>query len=115
MKKTEALVRVKEAELEVKKMKDRATSERDRILKEARREVLKIQDESRHTAENALKLRIDTGKKDIDSKRSKILKQGQQEAEAIRKRGMLKMDEAASLLLKRFEEGVVAVSTERDV
>lgn len=115
MKKTEALVKVKEAELEVQKMKERATSEKDRILKEARKEVLKIQEESRRTAENALKERVETGKKDIDAKRSEILQGGQKEAEVIRQKGMTKTDEAAALLLKRFEEGVLAVPTKEDV
>ncbi len=115
MKKADALVRVKEAELEVKKMRERATSEKDRILKEARREVLRIQEESRRTAGNALKERVEAGKREIDVKRSEILQQGQKEAEMIKQRGTTKTDEAASLLLKRFEEGVVAVPTKRDV
>lgn len=115
MRKGQALLKVKEAETEVAKMKKRASDEKERILKETRMEVLRIQEESRQKADETLRQRIEAGKKEIDVRKSSILEQGQKEAETIKQQGQSKVDPAVSLLLKRFEEGVVAVPTERDV
>ena len=115
MRKGEALLKVKEAERQVETMRKGASDEKERVLKEARMEVLRIQDESRRKADEALQQRIEAGKKEIDVKRAQILEQGQKEAEIIRQKGQSKIDPAVSLLLRRFEEGVVAVPTERDV
>jgi vacuolar-type H+-ATPase subunit H len=93
MRKGEALVKVKEAEAEVQEMKKRATDEKERILKEAKKDVLRIQDESRRKADETLRGRLDAGKKEVEVKTARILEQG----------------------LKRFEEGVVAVPSQTDV
>ena len=114
MRKGQALLKVKEAETEVAKMKKRASDEKERILKEARIEVLRIQEESMRKADETLRQRVEAGKKEIDVRRSVILEQGQKEAGTIKEQGQSKVDPAVSLLLKRFEEGVVAVPTERD-
>jgi vacuolar-type H+-ATPase subunit H len=115
MRKGEALVKVKEAEAEVQEMKKRATQERDRILKEAKKEVLRIQDESRRKAEEALRERLEAGKKEVGVKTAGILEQGRQEAAVIKQKGETKINPAVSLLLKRFEEGVGAVPSQTDV
>ncbi|MEE9116303.1 MAG: hypothetical protein V3U09_05335 [Thermoplasmata archaeon] len=115
MRKGEALFKVKEAEAEVQEMKKRATDEKERILKEAKKEVLRIQDESRRKADETLRGRLDAGKKDIEVKTASILEQGRQEAAVIEHKGEAKIDQAVSLLLKRFEEGVVAVPSKTDV
>ncbi|MEE9223572.1 MAG: hypothetical protein V3U51_02360 [Thermoplasmata archaeon] len=115
MRKGEALVKVKEAEAEVQEMKKRATDEKERILKEAKKEVLRIQDESRRRADETLRGRLDAGKKEIEVKTASILEQGRQEAAVIEQKGEAKIDPAVSLLLKRFEEGVVAVPSKTDV
>ncbi len=115
MRKGEALVKVKEAEAEVQQMKKRAADEKERILKEAKKEVLRIQDESRRKADETLRGRLDAGKKEIEVKTASILEQGRQEAAVIEQKGEAKIDTAVSLLLKRFEEGVVAVPSKTDV
>ncbi|MFQ6059696.1 MAG: hypothetical protein ACE5KV_00160 [Thermoplasmata archaeon] len=115
MRKSETLLRVKEAEIEVEKMKRRATEEKERILREAKKEVLRIQEESKRKAEEALKERVAAGRKEIDARRLEILQRGQKDAEVIKQEGMGKIDAAVSLLLRRFEERVAAVSTERNV
>jgi len=115
MRKGEALLKVKEAEIEVEKRKKRAADEREKVLKEAKMEVLRIQEESRRKADEALRETVEAGKKEIDVKRSGILEQGQEEAGIIRQKGQSKVDPAVSLLLKRFEEGVVAVPAKKDV
>jgi V/A-type H+-transporting ATPase subunit G/H len=114
MRKGEALLKVKEAETEVQEMKKRATDETERISKEAKKEVLRIQEESRRKADETLRGRLEAGRKEVEVKTGSILEQGKQEAAAIKQKGETKIDPAVSLLLKRFEEGVVAVPSKTD-
>jgi len=108
MGRVETLQRVKEAEEEVGEMKRRAEAERDRILKDARRAELELQDQLRKQGEEEYGKIIAQAKQAIAIEREAIVDQGRREAEKVRAEGTENFEKAVSGLVEKFKGAVHA-------
>jgi len=99
---------VKEAESKVQEMKREAEAERDKILKEARRAELNLQDQLRKEGEEGYNKVVAEAKQAAAIEREAILDQGRREAKEIKAEGTKNFDKAVAKLVERFEGAVNA-------
>lgn len=103
MNKAETLSEIKKAEGEIRAMKESAQKERDRILHEARREALELQERLRREAEGRATAILAAAEKEIAKEREAILAQGRKEAEALRASGMGNVTRAVDVVVAKFQ------------
>lgn len=103
MNKAETLSEIKRAEADVRSMKDAAEKEKERILREARREVLELHESLRQEAETAAAAVLRGAEEGIAKERDAVLAQGRQQAEALKAAGMKNVDRAAELVVSKFQ------------
>jgi len=102
MGKEETLLKIKAAEAEIHAMREDAGRERDRILRDARREALELRDWLREEAEDRYRAVLAEGEKPVTADRDRILAAGRTGADEVRNRGRANLDRAVDLVLQRF-------------
>ncbi|MFQ5908370.1 MAG: hypothetical protein ACE5JE_06045 [Thermoplasmata archaeon] len=106
--KLKTLDRIREVEREVHEVKAQAEAERERILREAKREALNLEDDLRNRAEEAFQEILAAAREKIEAQRAEILAAGQGEAEAVKEAARAHVPAAVQQLLRRFEESIHA-------
>ena len=101
--KAETLLEIKRAEGEVRGMKESAAREKERILRDARREALELQEKLRREAEDRAAAIVRKAEEEIAKEREGILAKGRKEAEALRAAGMGNVDRAVELVVAKFQ------------
>lgn len=100
----EILKRIKEAEGEATQAKARAQAQRDELLREAKREALRLEDEMRARAEEVRTQNLRSLEEVTSKERERILAEGRGKAEELKRRGQANISKAVDLLLRKFEE-----------
>ncbi|MEE8199418.1 MAG: hypothetical protein V3R46_04740 [Thermoplasmata archaeon] len=106
--KLKTLDRIREVEREVHGLKAQAEAERERLLREAQREALNLEDDLRDKAEEAFREILAAARERIESQRQDILAEGRQEADALKEAARTHAESAVQQLLKKFEEAIHA-------
>ena len=108
MGRVETLQRVKEAEAKVQEMKRQAEAERDRILKDARRAELELQDNLRNEGEEGYNKVVAEAKQAAAIEREAVLDQGRREAKDVKDEGTKNFEKAVAKLVEKFQGAVNA-------
>jgi len=103
MGKEETLLRLKEAEAEVRALKDAAERDRETILRDARREALELHEKLRDEAEARYRDRVAEAAKKVEAERAKVLAVGQAGANAMSARSKANVDQAVDAVLEKFK------------
>lgn len=114
MKKVETLERIKDAEEQAKKMKSDALKEKEKVIRNAKRESLFVFENMEKKAAELHKEKLSEVDSEVQREREKLLEAGRQEAESLKARAADKVDEAVAFLVKKFEDGVLHAETERN-
>jgi len=101
--KAETLSEIKKTEGEIRTMKEAGSSERDRIVREARREALDLQERSRREADERGAAVLRKAEEEIAREREAILAKGRREAEALKAAGAKNVDASSDLVVRKFE------------
>jgi ATP synthase H subunit len=101
--KAETLSEIKKTEGGIRAMKEAATTERDQIVREARREALDLQERYRRDADERAAAVLRKAEEELAREREAILAKGRREADAIKAAGAKNVDAAAELLVRKFE------------
>jgi len=108
MGRVETLQRVKEAEAKVQEMKRQAEAERDRILKEARRAELELQDQLRREGEERYSKIVTEAKQAAAIEREAVLDQGRRDGAKVKEESTKNFEKAVAKLVERFQGAVNA-------
>ncbi len=103
MKKEETLSEIKKAEGAIRGMKEAASSERDRILRDARREALDLQERLRREADERAAAILKKADEELAKEREAILAKGRKEAEALKAAGARNVEHAAEAVVQKFQ------------
>lgn len=103
MKKAETLAEIKRAEAEIRDMKSAADQEKERVLRDARREVLDLQESLRQEAEGAAAAIVRAADEQTAKERESVLAAGRKDAEARKSAGLANVDRAVELVVRRFQ------------
>ena len=103
MGKEETLLKLKETEAQIRAAKDTAEKDRDRVLREARREALEVRDRLREQAEARYREIVAGAEASVKKEREKILATGREEAARMTAKGRANVDRAVELVLGKFE------------
>jgi len=101
--KEEMLEEIKRAEAEVRAAKEGAERERERILRDARREVLELQEQLRKEAEERADAILQAAEEGAGKEREAILAKGRTDAEALKAASSANVDKAVEAVLKEFQ------------
>ncbi|MFQ5986493.1 MAG: hypothetical protein ACE5KQ_03960 [Thermoplasmata archaeon] len=104
--KPKTLDQIREVEREVHGVKAQAEEERERILREGKREALNLEDELRNQAEEAFREVLTSARERIQTEREEILSAGRREAEAVKEAAQAHVEAAVQQLLRRFEGAI---------
>ncbi|MFQ6106877.1 MAG: hypothetical protein ACE5QF_04745 [Thermoplasmata archaeon] len=114
MKKAETLARIKEAEEQARKMKSEALKEKEKILRDAKRESLFVFENMEKKAAELHRQKLSEVDAEIQRERDSLLEEGRKRAESLKALASSKIDEAVDFLIKKFENGVLHAETEGD-
>ena len=103
MGKAETLLEIKRAEAEIRGMNEAAAREKERVLREARREVLELQERLRAEAEAQGAAVLRAAEADLAREREAILAKGRKGAEALKAAGIANVDRAADIVVAKFQ------------
>ena len=103
MNKEETLHRIKDAEEEARRSKAAALEEKERILREARREGFDLQESLRAKAEKRQEEILKQSEAAIAHERDQILAKGRKEAEVLRAESLAHVDPAVNRLIEKFK------------
>lgn len=103
MNKEETLHRIKSVEEEVRRSRDGAQAERERILRNARKEILELRDGLRAEAEKHGGAILREAETTIAIAKERILADGRREAATLRAMADSNMDRAVERLIERFK------------
>jgi len=103
MGKEETLLKLKEAESQIRAMKDTAEEERDQALRSARREALDLRESLREQAEARYREIVAAAESPLAAERERILGAGRTEAAKISARGKANVDRAVQHVLQKFK------------
>ncbi len=84
-------------------MKESAERERERALREARREVLELAERLRTEAEERGAAVLRASEEVLAREREAVLAKGRKEADARRAAGMANVDRAADIVMAKFQ------------
>lgn len=102
MGKEETLVKLKEAELRVHGLKEAAERDREKALRDARREALELRDRLRAEADARYAQVVGAADAALRTERERILATGREEAAKVKARGMANVAAAVKVVLERF-------------
>jgi len=108
MGRVETLQRVKEAEARVQEMKRQAEAEKDKVLKEARRAELGLQDRLRKEGEERYNKIITEARQAAAIEREAVLDQGRRDAGKVKEESTKNFEKAVARLVERFKGAVNA-------
>jgi V/A-type H+-transporting ATPase subunit G/H len=100
------LLEVKQTEEKVEKLKGDALREKERIIKDSKRETLKILDDAKVMAQDVHRFKIDAVNKEIEQIRTEIIGQGKKKADEMKDKAKRNMERAVDLLVTKFENEV---------
>jgi ATP synthase H subunit len=103
MGKEETLGRIKAAEAEVRRARQAAAEERERVLRKAREEALGIIESARKTAEDRQNAIIASAEAETSQKKDAILADGRRGADALRAEGQGHLDQAVNFVVEKFK------------
>ncbi len=102
MGKEETLLKLKEVESRIRALKEAAQEERERALRDARREALELRDRLRAGAEERYREVVGAAGASLRAERDMILAAGREEAGRVKARGMANVEAAVKIVLERF-------------
>jgi len=102
MGKAETLLRIKDAEAQIRTTKDEAERERERALRSARREALELLDTHREQAEARYREVLTAAETAVAHERDRMLATAREEAARMTARGKANVDRAVDLVLAKF-------------
>lgn len=114
MKKAETLEKIKEAEERARGMKTAALEEKDKIVREAKRESLFVLENMEKKAAELHKEKLSEIQAEVNREREKLLEEGRREAEVLKSQASIHVDEAVEFLIKKFEDGVLHAEAKGD-
>jgi ATP synthase H subunit len=103
IRKLDALLEVKKAEESVEKLKQDAMQEKERIIKESRREALKIIDDAKAEAQTIQKTKMDVVQREIEELKKRIIGEGELRAKDLEAKAGANLDNAVDMIVKKFE------------
>lgn len=103
MGKEETLQRIKETEAEVRRAKGSALDEKDKILRDARKEAFELREALRSEAEKRQEAGVKVSDAATAHEREGILAQGHVGAEALRREAQSNVDRAVDRLVEKFK------------
>ncbi len=103
MDKEETLQRIKEAEAEVRREKGTALDEKERILRDARKEAFELRESLRGQAESRQAEILKAGEASTSREKEALLAKGRQEAETLRTEARSNIDRAVDRLIEKFK------------
>lgn len=106
MEKAAILTRIKETERKVEQSKMKALEQKEKIIKDSKREVLKIKDEATLEAQKSYDHRENQMKAEVESVRKELLEEGEKRAREFKQKAELNSSLAVDLLVKKFEQEV---------
>jgi len=108
MQKEETLHRIKDAEERIRQEKATALDERERILREARRQGFELRETLRKTAERKQDEVLRQSDTSTAAERERILAAGRKDAEVLRKQAEASIERAVDRLIEKFQGAVNA-------
>jgi vacuolar-type H+-ATPase subunit H len=108
MKKEETLHRIKVAEEETRRAKEAASSERDRILRDVRREGFELREALRKEAERRQEQILEQAEAAVAGEKEHVLAAGRKEAEVLRTQAETNLDRAVGRVIEKFKGAVNA-------
>lgn len=103
MSREETLQRIKDVEAEVRQSKGTALDEKEKILREARREAFELRESLRAQAEKRQDEILKAGDTVTAREKETLLAKGRQEAEALRAEARSNIDRAVDRLIEKFK------------
>lgn len=103
MGKEETLQRIKETEAEVRRSRDAAQEQKERILRDARKDAFDLREKLRAEAEALQGAILTAGDATTAREKETILAEGRKEAEALRREAQLNIDRAVERLVEKFK------------
>jgi len=108
MGKAETLQKIKETEAHIRTTKSAAEQERERALRDARREALELIDSFRSQADERYREIVAAAESAVATERDRMLTSAREEASHMSARGQANIDRAVDLVLAKFR-GVLRV------
>ncbi len=102
MGKEETLLKIKATEAEVRVIREAAERDRERVVRDARREALGLRDRLRKEAEDRYRAALAGDEGAVAAERDRILAAGRTEADRVRNRGRANLDRAVDLVVQKF-------------
>lgn len=102
MGKAETLLRIKEAEAQIRTAKTAAEQERERALRKARKEALDLLESYRNQAEERFREIVSAAEAAVAVERDRMLAAAREEAGRMSARGRANLDAAVRLVVEKF-------------
>jgi vacuolar-type H+-ATPase subunit H len=106
MEKTAILTKIKETEKKVGQSKKKALEQKDTIIKDSKKEALKILDQARAEAQSSYDEKVRQMRVEIETIRKRLLDEGEKKARTFKSRAELNSSLAVDMLIRKFEEEV---------
>jgi len=103
VRKEETLQKIKAAEGQVRGTKEAVLAERERILRDARREAFELREELRRTAERRHAEIIHEAEAAIARETERILAAGRRQADALKAKADANLERAIDRLIEKFK------------
>ena len=101
MGKEETLLRIKAAEAEARAMRDAAEQDRERTLRDGRREALELRDSLRIAADERYRAILSEAEAGVRPERDRTLTAGRAEADRVKARGRSNVERAIDLVAEK--------------
>jgi len=111
IRKVDALLEVKKAEEKVEKFREEALKIKEKLIKDSKRNALRILDEAKAKAQRIHKGKIEEVQKEIEAIKKRIIGEGQQRAKELKTKADANHENAVNLLIKKFEGEVSDAKT----
>jgi len=103
MRKEETLAQIKEAEKSVRQAMEAAANERERILRDTRREGFELRESLRKAAEQRQEEVLRQAEAAFVRDKERVLAQGTKDAEALRQQATANVERAVDRLIEKFK------------
>lgn len=103
MGKEETLLKLKEAESQIRALKEAAERDREQALRSARREALELREKLRDQAEARYREIFKTAEAVLAAERERIIAAGKTEASKVAAMGRANIDRAVEHILQKFK------------
>jgi V/A-type H+/Na+-transporting ATPase subunit G/H len=108
MDKVETLQKIKQAESQIKTMREAAERDRETALRDARRQALELLDQFREQAEARYREIVAAAETAVAAERERMLGAAREEAARMTARGKANVDKAVELVLAKFRGAIRA-------